>query len=49
MMFSAELASLIPYLIALSLYIIFRIVLAKRSGLVPRALGKEIVLEERYE
>ena len=49
MMFSAELASLLPYLIALSLYIIFRIVLAKRSGLVPRALGKEIVLEERYE
>ncbi|MEZ0290404.1 MAG: hypothetical protein ABWJ42_04875 [Sulfolobales archaeon] len=49
---STEMSNAIPYIVALSLYTIFRVVLTKRRvrlGLVPRALGREILLEERYE
>lgn len=48
-MFSTEIASAFPYVLALLLYIFFRALLFKKAVAVPRALGREIVVEERYD
>ncbi|MEM0044268.1 MAG: hypothetical protein QXJ51_05210 [Sulfolobales archaeon] len=52
MKISTEISSLIPYTIALAFYIISRIIISGKRGRlssIPRAIGRELVLEERYE
>lgn len=46
---STDEANLIPYVIALVIYVFVRIVLLKKLIAVPKALAREIILEERYE
>ncbi|MGC9148005.1 MAG: ABC transporter permease subunit [Sulfolobales archaeon] len=46
---STDLANLLPYFLAALLYILVRGLFLRKLIVVPRALAKEFVLEERYE
>ena len=46
---STDLASLLPYLLAVFLYVLIRGLFLRKLIAAPRALAKEFVLEERYE